>query len=56
VRFTFIGMKERIINLNLFGPGELNLEMKNVLVALKEAVITAEKDITLQRLEAGVEK
>ena len=36
--------------------GELNLEMTGVLIPLKEAVITAEKDITLQRLEVGVEK
>jgi len=56
VRFTFIGMKERTVDLNLFGPGELNLEMTGVLIPLKEAVITAEKDITLQRLEVGVEK
>ncbi len=55
-RFTFIGMKEKTIDLNLFSSGELNIEMKSVLVPLKEAVITAEKDITLQRLEAGVEK
>jgi hypothetical protein len=55
-RFTFIGMKEKTIDLNLFSPGELNVEMKTVLVPLKEAVITAEKDISLQRLEVGVEK
>ena len=56
VRFTFIGMKEKTIDLNLFGSGELNLDMISVLIPLKEAVITAEKDITLQRLEVGVEK
>jgi hypothetical protein len=56
VRFTFIGMKQKIINLNIFSPGELNVEMQNVLVPLKEAVITAEKDITLHRPETGVEK
>ena len=56
IRFTFIGMKERAIDLNLYGPGELSLEMISVLIPLKEAVITAEKDITLQRLEVGVEK
>jgi hypothetical protein len=55
-RFTFIGMKEKTFDLNLFSPGELNVEMKSVLVPLKEAVVTAEKDITLQRVEAGVEK
>jgi hypothetical protein len=56
VKFTFIGMKERTIDLNLYGPGEFNVEMKSVLIPLKEAVITAEKDITLQRFEVGVEK
>jgi len=56
MRFTFIGMKERIIDLNLNDPGELNLEMVSVLTPLKEAVITAEKDIVLQRAEVGVEK
>lgn len=56
VRFTFIGMKERIFDLNMFSSGELNAEMNSVLVPLKEAVITAEKDIHLQRFETGVEK
>ncbi len=56
VRFTFIGMKEKTIDLNLYGSGELNLEMISVLIPLKEAVITAEKDIKLQRPEVGVEK
>jgi hypothetical protein len=55
-RFTFIGMKEKTIDMNLFGSGELNVEMKSVLVPLKEAVVTAEKDITLQRVEVGIEK
>lgn len=56
MRFTFIGMKERIIDLNLYDTGELSLEMVSVLTPLKEAVITAEKDIVLQRPEVGVEK
>jgi hypothetical protein len=55
-RFTFVGMKEKTIDLNLYGNGELNIEMKSVLIPLKEAVITAEKDITIQRFEVGVEK
>jgi hypothetical protein len=56
VRFTFIGMKEKTIDLNIYGPGELNTDLKSVLVPLKEAIISAEKDITLQRYEVGVEK
>ena len=55
-RFTFIGMKERKIDLNLNGSGELNVDMRSVLVPLKEAVISAEKNITLNRLEVGVER
>jgi len=56
VRFSFVGMKEKTIGLSIYGSGELNIEMKNVLVPLKEAVITAEKDVTVQRFEVGVEK
>jgi len=56
VRFSFIGMKDRTVDLNLFGPGELNLGMKDVLVPLKEAVITAEKEMTVKRFEVGVER
>ncbi|NLJ44523.1 MAG: TonB-dependent receptor [Bacteroidales bacterium] len=56
VRFSFVGMKEKTVELNIFDQGELNIEMKNVLVPLKEAVITAEKDVTVQRFEVGVEK
>jgi hypothetical protein len=55
-RYSFIGMKERIVDLNLFGAGELNVEMKSTLVPLKETVITADKNMTLQRFEVGVEK
>lgn len=55
-KFTFIGMKERIIDLNVNGPGELDVEMRSVLIPLKEAVITADKNVTLQRYEVGVEK
>lgn len=56
VKFTFIGMRERVIDLNLYDSGELNIDMTSVLIPLKEAVITAEKDITLQRTGSGVEK
>jgi hypothetical protein len=56
VRFSFVGMKEKTVELSIYDNGELNLEMKNVLVPLKEAVITAEKDVTVQRFEVGVEK
>jgi hypothetical protein len=55
-KYSFIGMKERTVDLNLFGAGELNIEMKSTLVPLKEAVVTADKNVTLQRFEVGFEK
>jgi len=56
LQFSFIGMKEKTINVNLFGNGELNLEMKSVLIPLKETIVSAHKGMILQRFEVGVEK
>jgi hypothetical protein len=56
LQFSFIGMREKVINMNLFSSGELNIEMNSVLIPLRETVVTAEKNITLQRFEVGVEK
>ena len=56
LQFSFIGMREKKINLNLYGTGELNVDMKSVLIPLKETVISAQKNVTLQRFEVGAEK
>jgi len=56
LQFSFIGMKEKMINLNLYGAGELNVEMNSMLIPLKETVISAQKNMTLQRFEVGAEK
>jgi hypothetical protein len=56
VQFSFIGMREKSINLNLNGTGEMNVELTSALIPLKEAVISAQKSITLQRFEVGAEK
>jgi hypothetical protein len=56
VQFSFVGMKEKKINLNLFGSGEMNVDMQEILIPLKETFISAEKNTTLQRFESGVEK
>jgi hypothetical protein len=56
IQFSFIGMKEKMINVNLYGPGELNVEMNSVLIPLKETVVSAQKSMTLQRFEVGLEK
>jgi hypothetical protein len=55
-RYSFIGMKERILDINVNGSGELNIEMRSTLVPLKETVISADKNVTLQRFEVGVER
>jgi hypothetical protein len=56
VQFSFIGLKEKMINLNLNSAGEMNVEMNSMLIPLKEAVVSAEKNVTLQRFEVGAEK
>ena len=56
IQFSFIGMKERQATVNLYGAGELNIEMNSVLIPLKETVVTAQKSVTLQRYEVGLEK
>ena len=56
IQFTFIGMKEKSVNVNIYGNGEMNIEMNSVLIPLKETVISAQRDMVLQRYEVGVEK
>jgi hypothetical protein len=56
LQFSFIGMKEKTINLNLNSTGELNVEMNSMLIPLKETVVSAQKSVTLQRFEVGAEK
>ena len=56
LQFSFIGMREKAINLNLYGNGELNVDMNSVLIPLKETIVSAQKSITLQRFEVGAEK
>jgi len=56
LQYSFIGMREKNINLNLNGPGEINIEMNSVLTPLKETIVSANKNITLQRFEVGAEK
>ena len=56
LQFSFIGMKERRFNINLFGSGDMNVEMNSTLIPLKETIVTAQRDMTLQRFEVGLEK
>lgn len=56
IRFSYIGLKEKKINLNIYGQGELNVYMSRSVVNLAEIFVSAEKNIILERSEAGVEK
>lgn len=56
IQLSFLGMKAETINLNLYSDGELNLEMLSTLIALKETVISAQKEMIIKRFEVGVEK
>lgn len=56
LQFSFIGMKGKVINLNLYGAGELNIDMMSALIPLKEAIVSAQKSMTIQRFEVGAEK
>ena len=56
LQLSFVGMREKIVNLNLYGSGELNIEMNSVLIPLKETIVSAQKSVTLQRFEVGAEK
>ncbi len=56
LQFSFIGMRGKNINLNLYGAGELNIEMNSMLIPLKETVVSAQKSQILQRFEVGVER
>ncbi|MBI5010649.1 MAG: carboxypeptidase-like regulatory domain-containing protein, partial [Bacteroidia bacterium] len=56
IQYTFIGMKEKQVSVNLYGSGDLNIEMNSVLIPIKETVVSAEKNVMFQRFEVGMEK
>ncbi len=56
IQFSFVGMREKSLTLNLNGPGEMNVEMNSFLIPLKETVVSARRNMTLQRFEIGAEK
>jgi hypothetical protein len=56
IRFSYMGMKEKKINLNLFGSGNVNIDLSKTSIALNEVLVSGEKNMTLQRFEVGAEK
>ena len=56
LQFTSIGMREKMINMNLNGSGDMNIEMSGSITPLKEIIVSADKNQTLHRFEVGAEK
>jgi Outer membrane receptor proteins, mostly Fe transport len=44
------------VNINLYGQGEMNIEMNSTLIPLKETVVSADRNMVLKRYEVGAEK
>jgi hypothetical protein len=53
---TYVGMKQKRIFINVYGPGTLNIEMTSALIPLKEAIVYAQRNAILQRQESGAVK
>jgi hypothetical protein len=56
IKFSFIGMKEKLINLTLYGTGVLNVDLINSFVSLNEVIVSNQKNSVLQRSEIGAER
>lgn len=56
LQFSFIGMKEQQVNVNLYGTGEMNIDMNSMLIPLRETTVSAQKNVLFQRYESGVQK
>ena len=56
IKFTYLGMKETVVNTRVYGSGALDIEMVEEYIAIDGAVITARKSDALRRMETGLEK
>jgi hypothetical protein len=56
IQITYVGMKQKRIFVNVYGPGALNVEMTSALIPLKEAIVYAQRNAILQRQESGAVK
>ena len=56
VQYTSIGFKEKKVDLNVYGSGELNIVMNKSMVELNEIFIIASKNALLSQFETGTEK
>ena len=55
-RFSYLGMKETVVNTRVYGSGSLDIEMVEDYIAIEGAVVTARKSDALRRFETGLEK
>jgi len=56
IKFSFIGLKEKNVILNIYESGQMNLYLDRSIVSLKEIVVSAQVNVFLERTEAGIEK
>jgi hypothetical protein len=56
VKFSFIGMIEKAINLNLYGPGQMSVDLYPGNVTLNEVIVSTQRNNFLDRFEVGAEK
>jgi hypothetical protein len=56
IKFSFIGMIEKEINMNLCGTGQLNVELFPGIVTLNEVIVSTQRNNLLNRFEVGAEK
>lgn len=56
IQFSFVGMKEKKVNLNIYESGQMNLYLNKSIVSLKEIIVSAQRNTMLERTEVGVEK
>jgi hypothetical protein len=56
IQFSYIGMKEKRVYVNVYSAGVLNIEMNGALIPLQETFVYAERNAILQRYESGAVK
>jgi hypothetical protein len=56
LRLNYLGRKEQVLSIDVYGNGTLNLNMEEKLLELRGVVIRAEKDYNLRGLQIGLEK
>ncbi|ULQ51308.1 TonB-dependent receptor [Flavihumibacter fluvii] len=56
LKVSYVGMKELTRQVNIFGSGRVNMEMREDIRSLKAAVIVAQKQSNVRGMQMGVER